>query len=210
MRLVELKLSELLKEVAADSPAPGGGSVSAIIGAFSASLGEMVCRLTVGKKKYEQVWAEMENIANELARLRSELEVMIDADTEAFNDLMTAYKLPKETEEEKSIRKDAIAHATVKATQIPLRTMELSLLVLRLLPSVAEKGNQSSISDAGVSALASLNAVKGAFLNVLINLPGIENPSLAEEIRTKSEAILRESESLCNQVMDYVNSKLKP
>lgn len=211
MRLVEMKFTDLLKEIGSSSPAPGGGSVSAIMGTLAASVANMVCLITRGKKNFEPVWNDMDEYSKKLQRLQNELEAIIDLDAEAFNDVVTAYKMPKGTEEEKIARSDAISHATEKATRVPLKTMELACGILEILPDIAEKGFEASISDVGVSALAALGAVKGAYLNVKINsldLLGMGAKEKSTEFMNSASKFLRLAEEKYNATMQIVEKKL--
>ncbi|MGB9561314.1 MAG: cyclodeaminase/cyclohydrolase family protein [bacterium] len=213
MKLIEKNLAEVIKDVSSSSPAPGGGSVSAILGALGAALAEMVCKLTAGKKKFEAVKDEMEKNINILYRLRDELQNLIDLDADAFSDVVTAYKLPKETDEEKSNRALAISHATEKAIRVPLKTMELSLNVLELLPFIAQNGHPSSVSDVGVACIAAFGAIKGAFLNVWINsldLMGLDHKEKAEEFLKTGKDIIQQAEEKYKTTMSLVEAKLTP
>lgn len=212
MKLVDMKLKELLQEVASSSPAPGGGSVSALLGAFGTALAEMVCQITLNKKKYETVWNDMEKYLKQLKSIREELERIVDLDADAFNDVVTAYKLPKETEEEKSARRHAIIHATEKAIRVPLKTMELSLKSLEIFPFIGEKGHPSSISDVGVAAISAYGAIKGAYLNVKINaldLSGMNETQKSSEFVSTAQQILSRAEEKFNETIAIVESKLK-
>ncbi|TKJ41764.1 methenyltetrahydrofolate cyclohydrolase [candidate division LCP-89 bacterium B3_LCP] len=171
--LLEKKVNEFIAETASKAPAPGGGSASALAGAVGTALTEMVVNLTVGKKKYADVSAELSELLPKLSSLRSELESAVDRDTEAFNGVMDAFGMPKETDEEKTTRNAAIQEATIQATVVPLQVMEATIKAMELTQIVAEKGNKNSISDAGVAALLLGTALDGASLNVMINLPGI-------------------------------------
>jgi formiminotetrahydrofolate cyclodeaminase len=180
--LIEKKVKEYLAETASSSPAPGGGSASALAGALGISLAEMVINLTVGKKKYADVSAELSDLLPKLATLRSELEQSVDRDTEAFNGVMAAFGMPKENDDEKAARRAAIQEATVKATEVPLHVVETATSALEMVLTAAQKGNKNSASDAGVAGLLLGSAVDGASLNVMINLPGLpdDHPVKAE------------------------------
>lgn len=169
--LIEKKLKDFLSETASSSPAPGGGSASALAGALGTALSEMVINLTVGKKKYADVSAELADLLPRLAEARRRLQEAVDRDTRAFNLVMAAYGLPKETEDEKKARQTAIREAILKATEVPLDVMETCLKALEMALIVAQKGNKNSVSDAGASGLLLEAAIEGAALNVKINLP---------------------------------------
>ncbi len=162
-----------LDTVAANTPTPGGGSVSALAGSLSAALGAMVCGLTVGKKKYIDVSEELKTVLKKLETLRPELTFMIEKDAQGFERVLTARRMPKYTDFEIAQRNAKIQEATEAASMIPLEVMEKTVAVMELLPVVAEKGNVNSISDVGVANLMAISAVKGAIMNVLINLPGL-------------------------------------
>lgn len=182
-------VSDFIDHVASDSPAPGGGSVSALGAALGAALTAMVCRLTIGKKKYEDVQAEMIETLGQADELRAKLTSLIDQDTEAFNKVMSAFGMPRGTDEEKQRRSDAIQDATREATLVPLEAMKLAEKALVLARVVAEKGNVNSISDAGVAGLMIRAACEGAAMNVRINLATLKNASFVEETRTLMNAI---------------------
>ncbi len=171
--LIDMSVRDFLREIASSSPAPGGGSASAAAGAMGAALTEMVINLTVGKKKYAAVAAELSALLPPLRLIRSALENAIDRDTEAFNQVMKAFALPKEAEEQIKTRALAIQEATLRATEVPLSVMEAAAKALEITLIVAQKGNKNSASDAGVAGLLLSSAIDGAALNVRINLPGL-------------------------------------
>src|SRR5579863_4684204 len=151
--LIELSVNDFCNELASQSPAPGGGSVAALSGALGAALTAMVCNLTIGKKKYTDVEGEMMETLTSAADIQRKLIHLIDADTDAFNAVMSAFGLPKDTEEQKAVRAQAIQNATKRATETPMDVMRLSRDAMQLAGVVAVRGNQNSISDAGVSAI---------------------------------------------------------
>ena len=208
-RLASMKLHEFASELSSDSPAPGGGSVAALAGALSASLASMVANLTHGNKNYRESWERMEDVAVFAQDLRKELLQAIDRDTEAFNRVMDAFRLPKKTEEDRQRREQAIEEATKEATRVPFGVMEKSLQALKLCKAVAEMGNENAVSDAGVGALTGYAAVHGAFLNVKINLPGIQDQNFKDEIMQKSDVILTEANILRREILELVESKLE-
>ena len=198
-----------LDMVAGKSATPGGGSVSALAGSLGGALGAMVCRLTIGKKKYQDVSAELSGVLAKLDMLRAELAVLIEKDSRSFDQVMLAMKLPNSTDLEIE-RKDAqLQAATLQAALVPLEVMEKSAAVMELLPVIAEKGNVNSISDIGVANLMSRSAVSGARLNVLINLPGIKDANKRNEITGAADTCLKKAEKLYNQTSIIVESKLK-
>lgn len=213
MKLVEMTVTDFVAETASDSPAPGGGSVSALAGAISAALGQMVIRLTIGKKTFKaldvQIQKEFEEQLPKLEQAQKRLNQLIDEDTQAFNAFMEALKLPKETEEEKAKRSKAMSDATVVAMQIPLETANTCLAILRILPIIAAYGNKNAASDAGVAALNARSGLEGAILNVKINLGGIDDKPLCEKTRTECNKMLEEGNSLQAEILKTVYSKIE-
>lgn len=195
-------------EVASSSPAPGGGSVAASAGALSGSLAAMVCRLSIGKKKYKDVKEELTNIRDEADILRTELEKLITTDMEAFNKVMECFKLPKGTDEEVAIRDKAIEEANKKAAEVPLQVMKKSLACMKLAKVVAEKGNENSITDAGVAGLMGMAAVDGAGYNVRINLTSINDKEYAEKLKKEVKSVTDEARIIDKGIRDLVESKL--
>ncbi len=173
--LTEKTVVKFLDELASNSPAPGGGSVAALAGALGAALTSMVANLTVGKKKYLDVEAEIISLRTKTEELRKTFTVIIDQDTDAFNKVMEAFGLPKESDDQKALRSAAIQEATKEATLVPLRVMKLVVDALALTKVVADKGNANSASDAGVAALMLHAGAESAALNVYINLNGIND-----------------------------------
>lgn len=207
--LIDKKVKDFLSETASSSPAPGGGSGSALAGALGTALAEMVINLTVGKKKYAEVSAELADLLPKLAAVRQELQDAVDRDTEAFNMVMAAFGLPKETDEEKSTRRKAIQEATLKATEVPLGVMETAMKALEMTLTVAQKGNKNSISDAGVAGLLLSAAIDGAALNVKINLPSLpdDHPYKAEASE-KLGSILAGKKRLAADIQEAVAQNL--
>jgi len=187
--LTSLSLTDFLQETASNAPAPGGGSVSALAAALGASLTSMVCRLTMGKKKYAEVQSEMETVLKQSEALRDKFAAMIDEDTTAYNKVMAAYGLPKETEEQKVKRTLEIQAAMKTATLVPLKLMELCRVTMELVKIVIERGNKNSLSDAGVAALMLHSGCEGAALNVKTNLAGIQDLAFVETQRTAAHTI---------------------
>jgi glutamate formiminotransferase/formiminotetrahydrofolate cyclodeaminase len=199
--LVGMKVAEFADVLSTDSPAPGGGSVAALCGALSGALSSMVAALTYGKKGYEGAFNEMERAGVMAQELKAAFLADVDRDTEAFNGVMEAMRLPKGTDEEKKSREIAIQAATRKATLVPLGVLARSLEAAKLARIVVERGNKNSISDGGVAALAARTAAEGAFLNVTINLPGIaderfRNDTLAEAKRLRAEIVASAEETV--------------
>ena len=194
--------------VAGKSATPGGGSVSAMAGALAGSLGSMVCNLTIGKKKYADVEKELSEILSETDILRSELAFLIEKDAQAFDRVMTAMKMPKATDFEKDQRNKKLQEATLEATSVPLEVMEKAVEVMKRLPVIAEKGNVNSISDVGVANLMAISAVKGAYMNVKINLPGLDDEKEKKEFKSKADALLKNAGTLFEKTDKTVNEKL--
>ncbi len=178
--LVSLAVRDFGAALASDAPAPGGGSASAAAGAMGAALLGMVCRLTVGKEKYRDAWEELERVAAAMDGHQATLLGLVDEDTRAFDAIVAARRLPKETPEEKAARKKAIDEATILATTVPMQTAYFSMEAIVKAPVVLEKGNPNCASDAFVAALLLSAAVEGALANVRINLPGVSDAGLAE------------------------------
>jgi len=202
--LTSLPLSDFLNETASGSPAPGGGSVSALAASLGAALASMVCRLTIGKKKYADVQSEMENILMQSEALRSQFIALIDEDTSAFNKVMAAYGLPKETDEQKASRLTEIQAAMKSATFVPLNLMGLCIESLKLVKILVDKGNQNSISDAGVAALMLQAGCEGAALNVNINLASLTDTDFIEQTKIKFEQYHASLKIITSDILDCV------
>ena len=197
-KLVDLSCTAFCNETASESPAPGGGSVSALMGALGAALATMVANLTGGKAAYEEEWEKYSDVALKGQKLKDELLALVDEDTEAFNRIMNAFGLPKKSDQEKAARTAAIQEATRYATEVPLRTMRKSLEVFDLCEAMVEWGNPASVTDGGVGALAARSAVMGAHLNVKINASSLKdedfrNDILAQAAQIEAQAIEREA-----------------
>lgn len=203
-RLVRMPLKDFASLTASESPAPGGGSVAAYMGALGAALGTMVANLSAHKRGWDERWKEFSDVACRGQELLGELLDAVDEDTASFDAIMAALKMPKATESEKAERSRAIEEATACAAKVPLRTMELSLKVLPIAKEMALKGNPASASDAGVAALAANAAVGGARLNVRINSAGLANRELASELNSRADEIAREAAVMQKEVLDIV------
>jgi len=206
--LVDLTCTDFVDELASDSPAPGGGSVSALCGALSAGLSAMVAALTQGKKGYEAVQGDLAEVAARAHRLKDEFLIDVDRDTDSFNELMAAMRLPKKTDEDIAARDEAIRRATQHATLVPLGVLERSLRVFELAAVVAAKGNQNSLSDAGVAALAARTCAEGAFYNVVINLQGLAPSDFTRDTRARAQVALERARTLAGQIAAEVEGKL--
>ena len=207
-KLVSMNLAEFADETASESPAPGGGSISAYVGALGISLGTMVANLSSHKKGWDDRWEEFSNYAEQGQKIKDELMRLVDADTAAFNKIMTAFGLPKGTDEEKAIRKQAIHDATRFAIEVPFRVMELCYQSMDVIAAMAEIGNPNSVSDAGVGALCARSAVMGAFMNVRINAAGFDDKDFVENIIAKGRSIENNAIAKEAEVLKVVNSKI--
>lgn len=207
-KLVEKGISEFIDELASDSPTPGGGSVAALSGALGCALSSMVCNLTIGKEKYKDVEKEMKEVVEKSERLRNELTDLIDRDTNAFNDVIKAFKMPKETEKQKKHRKKAIQEGYKKAASVPLETAEKCREILDVAKIVAEKGNPNSVTDASVCALMAKAGILSAVLNVQINLGSIKDEKFVEDISSEIEELKQEAYEKTSDIMDIVEGKM--
>ena len=188
-KLVDMTCKDFAEETASESPAPGGGSISAYMGALAAALGTMVANLSAHKAGWDDRWEEFSDVAEKGHAIQDRLIALVDEDTEAFNRIMDVFAMPKKTPEEKEARAKALEAATLYATEVPLRTMQAAYDTFDVLEAMASKGNPASVSDAGVGALAARSAVLGAHLNVRINAAGLKNREKAEEILSAASVI---------------------
>ncbi|MDD5601577.1 MAG: cyclodeaminase/cyclohydrolase family protein [Candidatus Izemoplasmatales bacterium] len=198
MGLTDLSLTAFLDEIDSNSPAHGGGSASALAGALAASLVKMVGALTFGKKKYETLAEECKlefvSVLQMMGEIKEDLHRAIDRDTEAFNQVMDAYKLPKSTEEEKAFRHQQIQKATLLAIASPEMIATAAQKGLKTMEIILKVGNKNTLSDMGVAVLLFSSALEGAILNIKINLPGLDDRPLAEAYTLKNESMLKEME----------------
>ena len=201
-------LQMLLDELASAQPAPGGGSVAALGGALGASLVAMVCRLTIGKQGYEAVSAEMETILPRAEALRRELTDLMQVDTDAYTRVLDAYRLPKNSDDEKAARTRAIQAALQHASDVPMRVAELCAQVLELALPIVDKGNRNAASDGGVGALMAEAGLRGATLNVTINLAGIADGAFVQDRRTRVAKLLAEAERARHAILSIVRMRL--
>lgn len=188
--------------LASDSPVPGGGSIAALCGALSAALAEMVAKLTLGKKKYEDNKEEMMDIINKASLLRKELLDYIQKDSLAYNKVMEAYKLPKISEEEKSIRSEKIQEGLKIAALVPLKVAESSFEILPLAESAVMKGNSNSVTDALVAAMMARTGVLSAVLNIRINLDSIKDNEFIEDLKKKADILERKTIEYEKKILD--------
>ena len=201
-------LMDFIESVASSSPAPGGGSVSACAGTLAAALTAMVCRLTIGKKKYKDVQDEISETMKSADALKVKLYALIKEDADAFDAVMAARKLPKDNDKQKETRLAAIQNATITAAEVPLKVMKTSLEVLKIAEVAAEKGNVNSVSDAGCAALNARSAVLGAYLNVKINLSGINDEAVRNRLADDAEKIKNEAEKMSQSIYELVLTKV--
>ncbi len=207
-RLIRMTCKGLAYETASESPAPGGGSISAYMGALGAALGTMVANLSSHKPGWDDRWKEFSDYAEQGQAVMKELLALVDEDTAAFNKIMSAFGLPKGTPQEQEARAAAVEEATLYATQVPLKTMKAAAKAFPLLKAMAEQGNPNSVSDAGVGALAARSAVLGAMLNVRINAAGLKDRETAEKLLDEADAIAAEAIQAEKDILVTVNEKI--
>lgn len=207
-RLIRMTLKGFARETASESAAPGGGSVSAYMGALAAALGAMVANLSAHKRGWDDRWKEFSDQAVKGQDIMERLLKLVDEDTAAFAKIMNVFSMPKCTEEEKAARAEAMEKATLYATQVPLRTMQTALEAMPLALEMARKGNPASASDAGVGAIAALAAVKGAQLNVRINAAGLKDRAMADSLTAEAEKIAKEAAEKEAEILSEVNKNI--
>ena len=208
-RLIDFTCKGFANETASESPAPGGGSIAAYLGALGAALATMVANLSSHKAGCDERWEEFSDWAAAGQKIKDELLTLVDEDTNSFNKIMDAFGLPKATEAEKSIREAAIQAATRYATEIPFKTMEKALASMPIIKAMAEVGNPNSVSDAGVGALCARSAVMGAFLNVKINASGLKDMAFVNDILARGAMIEQEAQDVETEILVIVNNKIK-
>ena len=207
-KLVDMTCTGFAEETASESPAPGGGSISAYMGALAAALGTMVANLSSHKAGWDDRWEYFSNWADNGMAVMNELLYLVDEDTAAFNKIMDVFGMPKSTEEEKAARAEAMEVATLYATQVPLRTMKAAYKAFDVVRAMAEEGNPNSVSDAGVGALAARSAVMGACLNVKINAAGLKDRAVAEALVKEAEEIQAAAQRAEAEILAVVESKI--
>ena len=207
-KLIEMNLKSFMEETASDSPAPGGGSVSAYIGALGVALGTMVANLSSHKRGWDDRWKEFSDRAEQGKIIQNNLLLMVDEDTRAFNRIMEAFSLSKKSEDEKKLRDIAIEEATKNATLVPLKVMETAFSGFELIREMIETGNPNSISDAGVGALALRSCIKGAFLNVKINASGLKDKAFVTGVLTRGEEIESKTVAAEEAILRSINAKI--
>lgn len=207
-KLINKALTDFADETASESPAPGGGSISAYAGALGISLAIMVANLSSHKKGWDERWKEFSDWAEKGQYYKNELMKLVDADTKAFNRIMSAMGLSKSTDEEKQMRKLDIQEATKYAIEVPFKVMQLAYESMAVIKAMAETGNPNSVSDAGVGALCARSAVLGAFMNVRINAAGYDDKNFVDDILTKGKEIESKTIELETEILKIVNEKI--
>jgi len=203
----KLSLDRFLAELASEAPTPGGGTAAAVAGALGAALAEMVAALTLSKEKFAEAHETMRSIAASARRAREEFLTLAREDAEAYDTVVAARRLPKETEEQTAARKAAIESAKRRATEVPMRTARLGASVLALLPALAEKGNPNALSDAGAAAILLESAIECALLNVGINLPGASDSEFVGRMQRETTTLQVDSQRLRSQIVAVVRKK---
>lgn len=207
-RLIDLTVKHFAEETSRESPAPGGGTIAAYMGALAAALGTMVANLSSHKRGWDAQWEKFSRWADRGQEQIAELLELVDEDTEAFNRIMSAFALPKQTAEDKAARSKAIQEATLYATQVPLHTMQAAYCTFDICRAMAEEGNPNSVSDAGVGALAARAAVLGAGLNVKINAGGLKDRETADRLIAEANQLIAKANEAEKEIMNIVESKL--
>ena len=201
-------MKSFANETASENPAPGGGSVSAYAAALGASLGTMVANLSAHKKGWDDRWEEFSKWAEKGQAYKVELLKLVDEDSKAFDAVMAAWKLPKESQSDFEARVAAVNRATMRAIEVPFKVMKISLEAMELIRYSAEKGLTSSVSDAAVGALLANAAVKGAYFNVRINCKSLENPGYVGKTLKEAAAIAEKATQMENEILEIVEKKL--
>ncbi|MEI6695054.1 MAG: glutamate formimidoyltransferase [Bacteroidota bacterium] len=207
-KLIDMSCTAFANETASESPAPGGGSIAAYMGALGASLAAMVANLSSHKAGWDERWEEFSDWAEKAQHIKDELLFLVDEDTHAFNKIMDAFAFPKKTDTEKAIRTAAIQEATKYATEVPFRTMQRAFDTFEIIKAMAEVGNPNSVTDAGVGALCARSAVMGAFLNVKINASGLKDKVFVENILAKGADIEAKANQTESEILAIVNAKI--
>lgn len=212
MKLIDMSVADFTNEVDSNSPAPGGGSVSALASDIGVSLARMMAHLSFEKKKFEQLdektKEEFKARFDKLGEIRKELSTLVDKDTESFNEFMKAVKMPKETEEQNKLRAKAIQEATIFSIEVPYKTASLSLEALRLLDFLIKNGNQNAITDIGVGTLMLSAGMEGAILNVKVNLGQIKDKQIYDKYRDGCKEILSEGNEIKDNIISNIHKQL--
>lgn len=206
--LIDMTCKAFAIETASESPAPGGGSIAAYMGALGAALGTMVANLSSHKAGWDEKWQTFSDWADKGQSLMNELLYLVDEDTNAFNKIMDVFAMPKTTDQEKAARAEALQNATKYATEVPFRTMQVTMKVFEIAKEMASIGNPNSVSDAGVGALAARSGVLGAFLNVKINASGLKDKELANKFISDAQEIADQACKLESEVLQIVHQKI--
>ncbi len=205
---LQKSMQNYFEELSSSSPTPGGGNVAALCGVIASSLGEMVCNLSIGKKKYLNFEPEAKDLLTKLENFKKEFLTLAERDNEAFDRVMDAFKLPKETDAQKVFRSSAIDHATMEAALVPEEVILKCKELLPILETISEKGNQNSLSDTGVAISLISTAAEGAFLNVAINCSGLSNQVTAQEFLKKSEFIYNEIKEKSSRLISQLIKRM--
>jgi formiminotetrahydrofolate cyclodeaminase len=208
-RTFDTSVSTFLDQLASGAPTPGGGGAAALAGAMAAALVSMVCNLTIGRQRYADVEDEMRQILDRAEKLRKELQQLAEDDVVAFNRLSAAYKLPRSTEADVAIRRDAIQASLRRATDVPHRTARAAVAIIPLCPPAAERGNQAAVSDIGVAVLLAHSAVRSALLNVEINLRSLEDQLYSSQVRAEIERLTAGLDAEAERIHSMVLSRVK-
>lgn len=206
--LVDLTVKGFLTETAGSAPVPGGGSISALNGAVATALAEMVANLTIGKKKYAEVEGEMQKVAAKASEARERLVDYIDKDSEAYDKVFAAFKLPKETDEQKAERSRVIQEATKYAAEVPMHVAEEAYAIMETISYVAHNGNQNAVTDGCVAMMAARTCVLGALLNVRINLSSIKDEEFVKRMADRADFLEAEAIRIEKELLDWVKTVL--
>ncbi|MDL2242085.1 cyclodeaminase/cyclohydrolase family protein [Bacteroidales bacterium OttesenSCG-928-L03] len=204
--LVNLSIHEFLKVTAGNDPVPGGGSISALCGALSSALGEMVANLTIGKKKYQEQEELMRELAEVFSSYQNEFRQAIDEDSNAYNLVFDAFKLPKESDEEKAVRSQKIQEATRIAAEVPLQVARQALQIMEPIEILAQRGNQNAVTDACVAMMCARTAALGAILNVRINLSSLKDEEYVKQVTSEIETIEQQAILKEQQLLAWVKT----
>lgn len=213
MKLIKLNLEEFVNEIDSKAPTPGGGSVSAYVSTMGVSLAKMMGHLTIGKKKFlaldEKIKLEFQDVIDVLASVKEELIGLVDKDTDAFNLIMKAFRMPKETQEQIELRIEKIQEGTLEAILVPLKVASLSISALHNLPYVLKYGNKNAVSDLGVAALSLATGLEGACMNVMINLSGFNDKIAAKQFEMQIDEMIKTGRNLRDELLESVYKRLR-
>ncbi len=213
MELIKLNLKEFIESVDSIEPTPGGGSVSALAGSLGIALTRMVGHLTVGKKRFlkidEKEQLQFIQIIEEMVETKNELLKLVDEDTDAYNEIVAAYKLPKDSDKEIALRNNKIQEGTIKSINVPYKVVLLSFNALQKVQTILPNGNPNTVSDLGVAALTLSTSIQGAAMNVLINLPGLNDEELRIGHYEAMKRIIGETQTITSKILNKVYSKLQ-